>query len=61
MEKIKIEDIMSVFWRLGEVRHDDVYIKKELMCKQLFEKTIWHGKDGRFFVLLPFRNTQKMG
>lgn len=56
-----LENQMAAFWRLEEIKQTNVYTLEERICKQYFERSVCRGDDGRFTVLLPFRDASKLG
>jgi len=52
---------MAAFWRLEEVKSDELYTIEERACKQHFLKNVQRDDDGRFIVALSFKGTLKLG
>ncbi|KAF0716101.1 DUF1758 domain-containing protein [Aphis craccivora] len=56
-----LEEQMAAFWRLEEVKSNELYTTEERACKQHFLKNVQRDDDGRFIVALPFKVELKLG
>lgn len=56
-----LEEQMAAFWRLEEVKSDELYTIEERACKHHFLKNVQRDDDGRFIVTLPFKVELKLG
>lgn len=52
---------MTNFWRLEEIKIENVYTLEEKACKRHFELNVKRNNDGRFTVVLPFRDVKNLG
>lgn len=52
---------MAAFWRLEEVKSNELYTIEERACKQHFIKNVQRDDDSRFIVALPFKVALKLG
>jgi len=57
----RLEDQMAAFWRLEEVKYDHLCTLEERVCNQYFEENVRRDDNGRFIVLLPFRDKFELG
>lgn len=60
-EIIKLEIEIAEFWHLEEIKNDESCTLEEKMCKRHFDLNVKRDEDGRFTVVLPFRDTVKLG
>lgn len=61
LDEINLENQMLKCWCLEEVKAEETYTLEEKSCKQHFEKNVKRTGDGRFTVVLPFRDNIQLG
>lgn len=57
----QLQNQLQRFWLQEEVPETQPYSKEEMLCEELFSKTITQQKDGRFVVRLPIRTHISLG
>lgn len=55
-----LENRMSAFWRLKEIKPNNIDTFEERLCEH-FKKNVCRDNDGRFIILLPFCDTLRLG
>jgi len=56
-----LEERMAAFWRIEEVKSDELYTIEDRGCKRHFLKNVQRVDAGRFIVALPFKVALKLG
>lgn len=59
-EQIHLKNQMAEFVQLEEIQNYGVYTLEEKRYQEHFELNVGRGKDGRFTVIQPFRDTSKL-
>ncbi|XP_050548317.1 uncharacterized protein LOC126909955, partial [Daktulosphaira vitifoliae] len=57
----ELEDQMAQFWRLEEVNAKAPYTLEETMCMKHYKLNVRCSTDGRFTVVLPFKDPSMLG
>lgn len=61
-ECCRLEEQMSKFWRLEELKKEECHSLEEKSCVAHFEKTVTRNADGKFVIQLPFKeNVEELG
>ncbi|XP_050305592.1 uncharacterized protein LOC126742831 [Anthonomus grandis grandis] len=53
-----VNDTLQKFWEVEEVPHVKVLSPEDEKCENIFRKTTYRNRDGRFVVSLPFRGDE---